>query len=86
MHSHNDYYYFYNLETGTIIEKIISFCKMGMFKLNFNVLCSFLCFFFNFIFVFLYVHEIQYNQNMNTHTCSFVNTMAKYIHKNKKAI
>ena len=30
----------------------------------------------------MYVNEIQYNQNMNTDTCSFLNTMPKYIHTN----
>ena len=27
----------------------------------------------NFFVLFLHVHEIQYNQNMNTHTCSYTN-------------
>ena len=27
---------------------------------------------------------IQYNENLNTHTCSFLNTMSKYMHTYKK--
>ena len=39
-------------------------------------------FFFLFFFIFLYVDDIQNNQNMNNHTCLFLNTMPKYIHTN----
>ena len=35
---------------------------------------------FSFPFFSLYVHEIQYNENMNTHTCLFLNKMSKYMH------
>ena len=40
----------------------------------------FLLFFVNFFFLFPYVHEIQYNQNIKTHTCSLLSTMRKYMH------
>ena len=42
-----------------------------------NVVDIFFC---DFFFPFLYVQKIQCNQNLNTHTCSFLNTTTKYIY------
>ena len=50
---------------------------------------SFLFLFFYFVkffFRFPYVHEIQYNQNMKTHTCLLLSTMPNYMHTNMKTI
>lgn len=45
---------------------------------------SLLFLFWTIFFLFLYVHEMQYTHNMNTHICSLVNRMPKYIHRNIK--